>query len=50
MSSSAAPIAARPSALPRAIRRIRPRPRWLELRLLALVAMALVVEVAGAPD
>jgi cell division protein FtsW (lipid II flippase) len=43
VSSSAAPIAARPSALPRAIRRIRPRPRWLELRLLALVAMALVV-------
>jgi cell division protein FtsW (lipid II flippase) len=29
-------------ALPRALRRIRPRPRWLELRLLALVAVALV--------
>ena len=44
MTPSAAPVAvARPSALPRAIRRIRPRPRWLELRLLALVALALVV-------
>ncbi len=42
MTSGATPIA-RPSALPRAIRRIRPRPRWLELRLLVLVAVALVV-------
>jgi cell division protein FtsW (lipid II flippase) len=28
--------------LPRVLRRIRPRPRWLELRLLALVAFAVV--------
>ena len=30
-------------ALPRVIGRIRPRPRWLELRLLGFVAVALVV-------
>ncbi len=30
-------------ALPRALGRIRPRPRWLELKLLALVAVALAV-------
>jgi cell division protein FtsW (lipid II flippase) len=32
----------RPSILPAAIRRIRPRPRWLEFRLLGLVALALI--------
>jgi cell division protein FtsW (lipid II flippase) len=40
---SAAPgLAARP-ALPRVIGPIRPRPRWLEMRLLLLVAIALVI-------
>src|SRR5262245_7398230 len=40
-----APAAApsRTRALPRVIGPIRPRPRWLELRLLLLVALALVV-------
>jgi cell division protein FtsW (lipid II flippase) len=35
--------AAAPPALPRLLGPIRPRPRWLELRLLALVAVALGV-------
>ena len=34
---------ARPAAVPRLFGPIRPRPRWLELRLLALVAVALAV-------
>ncbi len=34
---------ARPTPLPRVLGPIRPRPRWLELRLLALVAVALAV-------
>ena len=34
---------ATPPALPRLLGPIRPRPRWLELRLLALVAVALAV-------
>ena len=34
---------ARPAAPPRVLGPIRPRPRWLELRLLALVAVALAV-------
>jgi cell division protein FtsW (lipid II flippase) len=34
---------AAPPALPRLLGPIRPRPRWLELRLLALVAVALAV-------
>jgi cell division protein FtsW (lipid II flippase) len=33
----------RPTVAPRVLGRIRPRPRWLELRLLALVAVALAV-------
>ena len=42
MSATAAPIA-RQTGLQRAIRRIRPRPRWLEFRLLALVALTLLL-------
>ena len=34
---------ARPTTLPRVLGPIRPRPRWLELRLLALVAVALAM-------
>ncbi len=34
---------ARPTTLPRVLGPIRPRPRWLELKLLALVAVALAV-------
>jgi len=34
-------------ALPRILGDIRPRPRWLELRLLALVAVVLVVGSAS---
>ncbi|HEY8637154.1 MAG TPA: FtsW/RodA/SpoVE family cell cycle protein, partial [Candidatus Limnocylindrales bacterium] len=42
MTSGATPVL-RGSALPRSVGPIRPRPRWLELRLLGFVAMALVV-------
>jgi cell division protein FtsW (lipid II flippase) len=34
---------ARPTTLPRVLGPIRPRPRWLELKLLALVAVALAI-------
>ena len=34
---------ARPTTLPGVLGPIRPRPRWLELKLLALVAVALAV-------
>ena len=42
MSAALGEAAGRPT-LPRVLGPIRPRPRWLELRLLALVAVALVV-------
>ena len=40
---SATPRLATTPTLPRVLGRIRPRPRWVETRLLALVALALVV-------
>ena len=42
MSSAAPPVTKTPT-LPRVLGPIRPRPRWLELRLLGLVAIALLV-------
>ncbi len=42
MSSAATPVTKTPT-LPRVLGPIRPRPRWLELRLLGLVALALLV-------
>ena len=41
--TAAAPTRTRPGPIRRALRTIRPRPRWTEARLLALVALALVV-------
>ncbi len=42
MTSTTTP-ASRTPTLPRVLGRIRPRPRWLELRLLGLVALALLI-------